>query len=151
MAPPYNTIPAAADEQDSLLAKKDTTKLKRLVAGAAGGAAVASLLLGVLAATALKMPAGAAQTMLNGPDPLCNDKTAHADWSDLSNKLNDAMKGDGFIFRFRYDYQVPCDETHYNGKEKGLEKICGDEACKNGKCGVSATLLSNQAKTENPV
>ena len=35
MAPPYNTIPAAADEQDSLLAKKDTTKLKRLVAGAA--------------------------------------------------------------------------------------------------------------------
>ena len=38
MAPPYNTIPAAADEQDSLLAKKDTTKLKRLVAGAAGGA-----------------------------------------------------------------------------------------------------------------
>ena len=92
MAPAYNTIPAAADEQDSLLAsKKDTTKLKRLVAGAA----VASLLLGVLAATALKMPAGAAQTMLSGPDPLCNDKTAHADWSDLSNKLNDAMKGDG--------------------------------------------------------
>ena len=87
MAPPYNTIPAAADEQDSILAKKDTTKLKRLVAGAA----VASLLLGVLAATALKMPAGAAQTMLSGPDPLCNDKTAHADWSDLSNKLNDAM------------------------------------------------------------
>ena len=42
MAPAYNTIPAAADEQDSLLAsKKDTTKLKRLVAGAA----VASLLL----------------------------------------------------------------------------------------------------------
>ena len=32
MAPAYNTIPAAADEQDSLLApKKATSKLKGLV------------------------------------------------------------------------------------------------------------------------
>ena len=38
-----------------------------------------------------------AQAMLKG-DPGCNDENAHADSSKLSEKLNKAMKGDGFIF-----------------------------------------------------
>jgi len=59
---PFNTIPAAADEQDLLLApKKDTTKLKRLVAGAA----LASFLLGVLAATAVNSASTPVTTNFN--------------------------------------------------------------------------------------
>ena len=141
MAPAYNTIPAAAEEQDSLLAPKNhSSKLKGLVAGAA----LASLVLGVVAATALKMPAGTAQTMLSGPDPLCNGKTAPAYSSGLSEKLNKAMGGDGFIWRYRYDMQIPCHETYY-------KKECGEINCKGNTCGVAATLLSNKAHTENPV
>lgn len=88
----YNTIPTAAEATP--LAPKKIYPRKGLVAGAA----VASFILGMLAVTAAHArPAGAAQAMLKG-DPGCNDENAHADSSKLSEKLNKAMKGDGFIF-----------------------------------------------------
>jgi len=144
----YETIPADPAAEDGLLATpQPKTSLKRIL----GAAALTSFVLGALAATALTMPAGVPQTMLN--DPGCNNDNAPIASSHLTNKLNHAMntgKKEGFIFRFRYDGQIPCDQTNYDGTN-GFDKICGDTHCKDDNCGVAATLLSNQVHTENPV
>ena len=143
----YETIPADPAAEDGLLATpRPKTSLKRIL----GAAAVASFVLGAVSATALSMPAGVTQTMLN--DPGCNKHNAPADWSDLSNKLNKAMdKEDGFIFRYRFDGQVPCKETHFQGQNDDGSDKCGDVECKGKTCGVAATLLTNKVYTENPV
>jgi len=50
--------------------------------------------------------------MLKG-DPYCTNDNAPAGGSALSDKLNKAMnegKKEGFIFRFRFDGQIPCDD-----------------------------------------
>ena len=55
----------------------------------------------------------------------------------------------GFIFRFRFDGQIPCNDDGHGWQTKS--DSCGDlyKAGLNG--GVAATVLSNQVHTENPV
>jgi hypothetical protein len=157
----FNTVPS----EEEPLVEKATTKTKTPWRRLACMSAVVSLALGAAAATALRTASGtsmrpAGATMLFGPnpDPDC-DNSVHGNApgydTDISDKLNEAMNdgGPGFIFRFRFDEQMPCGQTHYDGTEKGLEKICDDKKkyCKNGKCGVAATVLSNWVVTPNPV